>query len=116
MAKEIVMVGCKLPNGLIIQVGDKRACLRGSAIPVQPRRKFVAPEMVLLDSLNPIDKELWDEFVAKMGPDYAPIKSGAIYAANNKAELMVKAKDREKVKTGMEPLPEFNTLVKKLEA
>jgi len=103
MANETVIVGCKLPNGLILQVGDKRVCLRGSAIPKQPNAKNAdSREFLYADSISLVDRVFWEAWVAQVGTDFRPLKSGAIYASNSKTDATSKAKETERLKTGFE--------------
>lgn len=104
---ETVIVGCKLPQGLVLQVGDKRVRLRGSACYIQPnpKRKFQNPrpeDMVLADTVNLVDKDFWEKWKKQVGRDYAPIKSGAIYEAKTKADIAAMAVDLESVVSGFE--------------
>ena len=114
---ESVIVMCKLPNGLVLQVGDKRVSLRGSANYLQPnpKRKFSAPEIVYADSLNVVDAKFWDDWCAKILHDFPdqytpgrhtfqPLLSGAIYVGKNRNEATAQAKDKEKERCGFEPV------------
>ena len=108
MANETVIVGCKLPNGLVLQVKDKRVTVRGSAHYMQPnpKRKFVNPEVIYADSLTLVSKEFWEAWLAQMKENfpggYAPLATGAIYANQTKDRAMGMAKDTEKEATGLE--------------
>ena len=112
---ESVIVMCKLPNGLVLQVGDKRVNLRGSANYLQPnpKRRFQAPEIIYSDSLNVVDSKFWDDWNAKIRKDFAdpytpgehtfqPLLSGAIYVGKNRNEATAIAKDKEKERCGFE--------------
>ena len=120
---ESVIVMCKLPHGLVLQVGDKRVNLRGSANYLQPnpKRKFVAPEIVFADSLNVVDKKFWEDWnamILKSFPDpfnkgkhtFQPLLPGpngecpAIYVGKDRDEAKGMAKDMEKVRCGFEAL------------
>ncbi len=106
MAKDTVIVGCKLANGLVLQVGDKRVNLRGSAHYLQPnpKRRFESPELIYADSITLVDKEFWEAWLKQVGPEFGPLKSGAIYSSPNKAEATARAKDTESVRSGFEQL------------
>ena len=122
---ESVIVMCKLPCGLELQVGDKRVKLRGSAIYMQPnpKRKFAPQEIVYADSLNIVDKGFWEAWLAKIAKDFVdpfdktkhtfqPLLSPeghpeilpAIYVGKDRAEATAKAKDAEKMRCGFEPM------------
>lgn len=106
MANDTVIVGCKLAGGLILQVGDKRVSLRGSAHYVQPnpKRKFQNPELIYADSITLVSKEFWDAWVKQVGgkEGYEPLKNGSIYASPNRNEAAARAKDTEEEVSGFE--------------
>jgi hypothetical protein len=120
---ESVIVMCKLPCGLELQVADKRVKLRGSAVYMQPnpKRKLAPQEIVYVDSLNVVDKKFWEDWnslIAKNFADpytagkhtFAPLLPGpngeepAIYVAKDRADATAKAKDMAKVRCGFEQL------------
>lgn len=95
MAK--VIVGCKLPHGIVLEN------------PLDPAQK------VTLNGLNKIeiigathattevDAEFWDLW-EKSNPDFAALKSGAIFVAKTAAEAKSIAKEYAKEKTGFDKL------------
>jgi len=107
MPNDTVIVGCKLPNGIVLRVGDETIKLRGRATYAMPNpdRKFTPPELISGDSITIVNKSFWESWVewAKKC-DYKPYKCGAVYARANRDEVAAIAKETSKVKTGFEPL------------
>jgi len=93
MAGQIVTVGCKLPNGLIIEHMGKTHTLKGSN----------STEIVGGHGLTVIDKELWDAWYDKH-KDYQPVKQGLIFAHEKLDSAQSIAKERAKNKSGFEGL------------
>ena len=97
MAKSTVLIGCKLPNGIIL--GDHE----------EPKKQFT------LNGINrstiigagyattEVDGELWDAWFSK-NKDFPAIKSGAIFQASNEASAKSMAIEYKDRKTGFEPL------------
>ena len=95
MAKNTVLIGCKLPNGIILQH------------PFNPR------ETVEINGLNKptiigatyvtteVDADFWANWLA-VHEDYAPIASGAIFVAKNAERLEAIAREQVSRKTGFE--------------
>ena len=105
MAGETVVVGCKLPNGHLITVGETTVRLNGSSKYLMPveGRKDVNTEVVHSDGLTLVDKALWDAWYTSHKL-FTPVKNGHIYASPNRVEATAKAKDTRENKTGLEPL------------
>jgi hypothetical protein len=102
-----VTIGCRLPTGLILDLSDP-------TIPVVElagqRQAQERSKIVLLGEedygTTEVDKSFWEAFKARVGPEYAPIKSGAIFEAKSEKESVAVAKDLKGKKTGHEPLPQ----------
>jgi hypothetical protein len=105
MARETVIVGCKLPNGLLLQVGNQTMRVNGRSqyrMP-SPTRKDRNTDVKYADGLTVLNKDFWDTWV-KEHRDYAPVKSGAIYASPSRSDAVAKARDTEEMKVGFEPM------------
>lgn len=109
-----VTIGCRLPSGLILDLGD----------PTKPtvelagqRQAQARSTMILLSEedygTTVVDQSYWEAFVNRVGPDFAPIKSGAIFVAKNEKEAKAIHKDLKGKKTGHEPLPQEDKDIKK---
>jgi hypothetical protein len=87
-------VCCKLPNGIVIELGDKKVALNGvnkSAI------------IGATHGSTEVNDDFWKAWVEKH-KEYPPYKSGAIFAGKNQNEAAAVAKDLEEVTTGLEPM------------
>ena len=97
--QDTVTVGCRLPNGLIIDD------------PLNPNR------MVILNGRNKatiigaqygvtlVDKEFWDMWISQ-NANFSAVKSGAIFAVGNIKDIAIAAKEVENERTGFEPMPQ----------
>lgn len=106
-----VTIGCRLPSGLILEVGDVSVELNG-----QRQAQENSPIVILnadMYGTTEVDAEYWEAFVARVGKDFAPLKSGAIFEAKNEKEAKAKAKDLKEAPTGHEPLPQKTKDVEK---
>jgi kynureninase len=89
-----VTVGCKLPNGLIIELGDKRAELNGAN----------SSEIVGGHGLTEnVDKEFFDAWMEKY-KDLDFVKAGHLFAHEKEVNVKAQAKEKAKSKTGFEKL------------
>ena len=108
----VVTVGCRLPSGLEIQVGDKKIELAGQ----NQRYKELGIEIILLKDedygTTEVDASFWEAWKQIVGQDFAPLKSGAIFESKNATEAKAQAKDLKEKKTGHEPMPQTDGNVK----
>jgi hypothetical protein len=93
MAK--IIIGCRLPNGLVLTHGNSSATLAGLH-----SSKIIGATHVTTE----VDAELWEAWKTLMGKDFAPLKTGAIFEARNETEALAKSKELRKEKTGFEPM------------
>lgn len=102
-----VIIGSKLPNGLIIKHPLK------SNIQIEIKGLNSAPmgvngaRVIIPYATTEVDKDLWDAW--KLVHDhetkgFAPLKSGAIFEAKTLDAAKGIAKDLSKEKTGLEPM------------
>ena len=92
-----VIVYCKLPNGLEIEVGDKKARLNGWSeyLMPSPSRGHQNKDVEQGGGITTVDKDLWDAWYSKH-QWFAPVKNGLLYASGNRNETLAKAKDTDK--------------------
>lgn len=99
-----ITIGCRLPSGLLLQVGEVFVELEGQ------RQTQQRSSIVLLSAddygTTEVDAGFWDAWTKQVGPNFAPLKSGAIFEAKSTKEAAAKAKDLKEKKTGHEPLPQ----------
>lgn len=97
MSGKTIVVGCKLPNGIILEhpsdpektvelIGLNRASIIGAEYAV-----------------NNVDEDFWNVWLAA-NKKFPAIESGAIFAAVNTNEVAVKARESKGRKTGFEGL------------
>ena len=111
MANESVIIGCKLPHGLYLDLHDKnnnltaRVKLPGNAGFTLPNkdRKFKNPDTVYGDTLTPVSKEHWDAWL-KIHHDHPSVLNGSIYAAAKQEDAKAKARNHEDENVGFDKL------------
>lgn len=89
----LVTVGCKLPNGLHLDVQGKRATLNGAN----------SSRIVGGYGLTQVDKDLWDAWV-KAYADSTLVKNHLVFAQGTDASAASKAEEQSEVKSGFERL------------
>jgi hypothetical protein len=87
------MIGCRLPNGIYLDVGDKTVKLNG----------LNSSEIAIPYATTSVDEGFWKEWYEKHG-QFPAVLSGAIFVAQNHKELAAKAAEVKKEKTGLERL------------
>lgn len=109
-----ITIGCRLPSGLVLDIGDDK----NTKVELEGQRQAQARSKIILLSeddygTTEVDSSFWEAFCARVGPDFAPIKSGAIFVAKNEKEAKAIAKDLKGKKTGHEPLAQETGEIKK---
>jgi len=94
---ELVTVGCKLPNGMVLEVDQKEVTVVG----------WRGSETRIIGGygLTQVDKDLWDAWLAAH-KEQPYVKKGLIFAQDNGNSARAQAKEQAKIKSGMEPLPQ----------
>jgi hypothetical protein len=122
MAAEMVYVGCKMPNGLVLQlereyfVDETANGVTRSVRRTQPEGKAwvvagiahplnEAPKALIVNgaALTPIPKEHWLKWVKQMATLEA-VTSGMVFAFDKQADSEAHALNLRDVKSGMEPV------------
>lgn len=98
----IVTVGCKLVNGLIIEVADKKVTLNGAN----------SSEIIGGHGLTEVSKDLWDAWYAA-NKELTFVKKGLVFASVKEADAKAQAKERAKNKTGLEGLDPADPMAKR---
>lgn len=86
-------IACKLPNGLTIEHGGQKITLAGA---YSPNARFG------FGITYEVDPDLYAAWAKEVGPDFAPIKSGALFAFD--ADDDGKLEEHAEVVTGLEGL------------
>lgn len=93
MAKQ-VSVGCKLPNGIVLEVGAVKVTLNG------------INKTTIIGSTHgttEVDEEFWNKWSTDH-KDFPALKSGAIFKADSPREVAAMGKSLAEVATGLEPM------------
>ena len=94
-----VLIGCKLPHGLILDHPldpDKKVALNGKNKALIIGADYGTTE---------VDGEFWETW-STVHKDFPAVRSGAIFEARNATELVAGAKELEGEKTGFEAMPQ----------
>lgn len=99
MAKEFVLIGCRLPHGLVLrhpspEHKDETVTLEGLK-----DSKVIGATYVT----TKVDAEFWATWKTAYS-DFQPLRTGAIFEARSDDEAKFKAKSLTKEKTGFEPM------------
>lgn len=102
MAAKTVLIGCKLPHGLILDHPldpSKKVELNGLN-----RARIIGATYATTD----VDGEFWDQWKT-VHKDFPAVQSGAIFEAKSQADVVAVAKELESEKTGFEPMAQDGT-------
>lgn len=106
---DMVKVGCKLPNGLWLEIITKSSNL--APAPQGPRIRLKGTNEIM-KGVNPlvrdaayteVEKGFWSEWL-KRNKDMEAVKSGFIFEVASFEQAASESKDRIGLKTGLEPL------------
>lgn len=105
--KETVVVGCKIPSGLCLQLRDREnpgiviaeQKVKGSAIDMKPYvREFGI-------GLTRVDKEFWDAWASWAKENkYKPFIEGHVFAHEDREYVEAEGEEKLKLKTSLEAL------------
>jgi len=98
-----VVIGCRLPSGLILEIPGK------GIVEVAGKRQAQERSPIILLSeddygVTHVDAEFWEAWKKHVGPDYAPLKSEALFEAADEKSVKSKVRELEKDKTGFEAM------------
>ena len=93
----IITVGCKLPNGLLAEVGDKQIKFNGT------HSSAIIHGHGITDD---VPKDFWEAWLAKHEGWFEPLKKGLIFAHGQERSIRAEAKEKIDTKTGLEGLPQ----------
>lgn len=112
-----ITIGCRLPSGLVLDLGDpsKPTVELAGQRQTQERSKII----ILSDDdygTTEVDADYWEAFKNRVGSEFAPLKSGAIFEAKNEKAAKAIAKELKDEPTGHEPLPQEDGAITKADA
>jgi hypothetical protein len=99
-----VTIGCRLPSGIILDIGPEHPMVELAG---KRQAQEGSPIVILREAdcgYTQVDASYWEAFKKRVGPDFAPLKSGAIFEAKSIKEAKAVNKDLKGKKTGHEPL------------
>jgi hypothetical protein len=118
--RNTIWVQCKLPHGIWIEQEVKRTVSTPAGDKVEWKPLPGSPPVLLkganqatiLDrrgqslgyGITEVDYDLFKSWVERMGPDFGPLKSGAILWESSNSRAMDSAIEHKAVKTGFEQL------------
>lgn len=94
MATNTVVIGCKLPNGFFMQVGDAIHAING----------FNASNVIGGHGITEdVPADLWAAWLAE-NKDRDLVKNGFVFAHGDEKDTKAEAKEKAKTKSKTEPL------------
>jgi hypothetical protein len=90
----MVTVGCKLPNGLILELNHVKVELNGSN-----KAAIIGADTGYTD----VDDDFWTAW-SKAYSDYTPLTTGSVFVAKDRKSAEAIGSERKKLKTGFEPM------------
>ena len=110
---DMVMVACKLPNGITLENPmdlTQKVTLKGnnSTRYLEPGSDAVREREY---AVTPVNAEFWQMWSA-MNTKFAPVESGAIFAAPTQVDVDAMSREFAKRKTGFERKPQHADGVK----
>ena len=103
MAKETVLIGCRLPNGLVLHHPQNRELtvkLIGTSSAPTEGGLYLPPKLY---ATTEVDAEFWAAWKAAY-VGFAPLKNRAVFEAKSEQEATAKAKDAKTERTGFEQM------------
>lgn len=98
---DVIVIGCRLPCGLVLEHEGKQVTLAGQN---QNKQGII---LLSQDDYGEtiVDASYWAAW-KKANAGFAPLETGAIFEAKNQSEVKAKAKELKAEKTGHEPMPQ----------
>ena len=109
MAKETVLIGCRLPSGLVLHHPKNRNLTVKLAGTYETKTENGVWLPARPYSTTAVDAEFWAEWKAAYA-GYPPLKNRSVFEARSEQEAESKAKNAERVKTGFEPMSKTATI------
>lgn len=88
-----VTIGCKLPNGLVLALGETRHTLAGTR----------ASAVVGGYGLTPVPADFWAAWSRKYAA-FPPLQQGLIFAQPTVDKAAAQAREHAALRTGLEPI------------
>lgn len=119
MSGPTVIVGCKLPHGLVLELGyDPITGIRGEnykSVKINGANQFKKPgdphTSEGLGLTTGVDKAFWDEWLKRNGT-LKYVAEGLVFAQPEIKSAEAAKRERETLKTGVEPLAQTDPRLK----
>lgn len=105
MSKNVVVIGCRLPSGIHLELNGVKVELAG-----QRQTQERSPIILLSEDdygTTIVDADFWEAW-KKEFKGFAPLETGAIFEAKNESEAKAVHRELKKEKTGHEPMPQVD--------
>lgn len=99
---DMVLVACKLPHGIILEVDKQQMELKGSMQAGRSQTSFFMSSSQGV-GLTRIPQDFWEAWLQNH-QEFAPVKKGLIFAAGKKKKVLDEAREKEKLLHGLEPI------------
>lgn len=102
--KDVVIIGCRLPSGIELEIST------GEKFVLEGQRQTQARSPIILLTEDDcgftiVNKDFWDQW-KKEYAGFQPLESGAIFEAKDERDAKAIHKELKKEKTGHEPMPQ----------
>lgn len=94
-----VLIACKLPYGLHLDLGKQRVTLNGSGKSEKVGRFFSISSEAY--GLTKVPRDFWESWF-KANSNLDAVKKGYIFASESRKDLKAEAKEKSDLKTGLE--------------
>lgn len=103
MPRETVLIGCRLPNGIILtHPKNQEMIVRIAGTQVKSANGLYIPPKPY--ETTKVDAEFWNDWKAAYA-GFPPLKNRALFEAKSDGDIVAKAKEVERVRTGFEQMP-----------
>lgn len=101
MARETIIIGCKLPNGLLLRHPDPKSTeeVRLNGLNSLGEKIIHAGAFATTE----VDAEFWATWKLSYST-FQLLRNGSIFEAKNETDAKAKGKELAKEKTGLEPI------------
>lgn len=104
MSKPTILIGCRLPSGILLELSN------GAQVELAGQRQAQerSPIILLTENdygLTEVDSDFWTQWKKEFA-GFQPLTSGAIFEAKDEKDAKAIHKELKGEKTGHEPLPQ----------
>lgn len=103
MPRETILIGCRLPNGLVLHHPQNRELtvkITGTSLAPTEGGLYLPPKSI---ATTEVDAEFWAAWKAAY-VGFPPLKNRAVFEARSDQEAAIKAREVKNEKTGFEQM------------